>query len=328
MKWNLKWSEADLPRDARRRNRNREWFERKVILIRLEDDSGRVGFGEIAPLAGFGGESLEKAKDFLESLCGVWDDAKGVPDERHLPCSASALSGAAAFADDLKRISADDSIVNTAFPGGLREAAENWREFTALGFRHFKIKLGFQQFEPECDQLSHLLDELPGDVRVRLDANGGFTIRQWERWVDIFAHHPAIEFLEQPLCLADSLRHGPSLAAAHGILPLALDESVQTPEDWKRWLEDFDWPGYMVMKPSMFGHWSTVRRTLAACRDRVCLSSAMESPVGQAAIFRLAVLEKVPLPVGMGVCAETARRSVLGKSLLEDAFRFGRERVS
>ncbi|MCD8481330.1 MAG: hypothetical protein LR015_00825 [Verrucomicrobia bacterium] len=35
------------------------WSERTGVLLRLEDDAGRVGFGEAAPLDQFGGETLQ-----------------------------------------------------------------------------------------------------------------------------------------------------------------------------------------------------------------------------------------------------------------------------
>ena len=42
------------------------WERRRGGLIRLENDAGQVGFGEVAPIQAFGTETLEEA--FLDRL--------------------------------------------------------------------------------------------------------------------------------------------------------------------------------------------------------------------------------------------------------------------
>ena len=37
------------------------WAEREGLIVRVEDESGRVGFGEIAPIEWFGTETLAEA---------------------------------------------------------------------------------------------------------------------------------------------------------------------------------------------------------------------------------------------------------------------------
>ncbi|HEY9658068.1 MAG TPA: hypothetical protein V6C65_06425, partial [Allocoleopsis sp.] len=51
------------------------WAVREGIILRLSDASGRVGWGEIAPIAAFGSEGLEQALALCRSLSGevTWE---------------------------------------------------------------------------------------------------------------------------------------------------------------------------------------------------------------------------------------------------------------
>jgi O-succinylbenzoate synthase len=45
-----------------------KWDIREGIILRLTDESGKVGWGEIAPISWFGSETLEQALDFCRQL--------------------------------------------------------------------------------------------------------------------------------------------------------------------------------------------------------------------------------------------------------------------
>ena len=44
------------------------WDVREGIILRLSDEIGRVGYGEIAPISWFGSETIEQALDFCRQL--------------------------------------------------------------------------------------------------------------------------------------------------------------------------------------------------------------------------------------------------------------------
>ena len=44
------------------------WDVREGIILRLTNETGRVGWGEIAPISWFGSETLEQALDFCQQL--------------------------------------------------------------------------------------------------------------------------------------------------------------------------------------------------------------------------------------------------------------------
>src|SRR5207237_3044231 len=44
------------------------WDVREGIILRLTNETGQVGWGEIAPISWFGSETLEQALDFCQQL--------------------------------------------------------------------------------------------------------------------------------------------------------------------------------------------------------------------------------------------------------------------
>ena len=51
------------------------WAEREGLIIRLEDESGAVGYGEIAPIPWFGTETLAEAEEICWKFGDQVDDA-------------------------------------------------------------------------------------------------------------------------------------------------------------------------------------------------------------------------------------------------------------
>ncbi|MBD0269728.1 MAG: o-succinylbenzoate synthase, partial [Cyanobacteria bacterium Co-bin8] len=50
------------------------WSVRQGILLRLTDSTGRVGYGEVAPIPWFGSETTAAALALCQSLSGWQDD--------------------------------------------------------------------------------------------------------------------------------------------------------------------------------------------------------------------------------------------------------------
>ena len=48
-----------------------------------------------------------------------------------------------------------------------------------------------------------LLERLPATARLRLDANAGWDRAEADRWVEVLAADPRLEWLEQPLAVDD-----------------------------------------------------------------------------------------------------------------------------
>lgn len=305
------------------------WMEREGIVLRLEDEQGRVGFGEVAPIPWFGTETLAEAGNVLAKL-GETVEAASLEDidEGH-GCLRFALASAmteagriiadppdpaharhvkdAAFArgygghrnaPDLSSAAARRMPVAALLPAGKAALAAADKAL-AEGFVAFKWKVGVLAAAEEWVLLDDLLARLPGHVKLRLDANGAWTTRQAAKWLERCAERP-IEFVEQPVGSEDV----DALTGLAGDYPttLALDESVTGLPSLRTWLER-GWPGALVVKPALAGAPASVLGLLAKHQADVVFSSAFETAVGRQAALRMAFQFKTrhPRALGFGV---------------------------
>lgn len=271
-----------LPLRAPLRTAHGLWTEREGLVVRLEDEAGLVGFGEIAPLPWFGTETRAQA----EEVCRKFGDRAGAALLDEVPekfgCVRFALAQARAGSAALPP--AARLPVAALLPAG-RDARPLLRAKLEAGFLAFKWKVGVGAVDDELGLLDDLLSVLPAHARLRLDANGGWTRRQAERWLARCAERP-VEFVEQPLAPADE----DALLGLAGDYPvkLALDESVVRLADARRW-QGLGWPGVFVVKPALAGPLAELAEWILATEADVVLSSAIETALGRAAILRAAL---------------------------------------
>jgi O-succinylbenzoate synthase len=275
------------------------WAAREGLLVRLEGADGAVGLGEAAPIPHFGGETSEEDAAFCQSLGGRVD-------ERALSAVPAGLPALrAAFACALRRTPwapAQRSLAVAALlpPGTASLGA--CAPLADAGFRSFKWKVGTGDPKDERSILDDLIGALPSGSRLRLDANGAWTLAESERWLERAAERPAVEFIEQPLAwdsrgVEDNLR---GLAADHPV-PIALDESIARDGDIERWI-GLDWPGFYVVKPSLLGDPRATLGRLFVASTRVVFSSALETAVGAREALRMAFAwPGTPRALGFGV---------------------------
>ncbi len=266
------------------------WIWREGLLVRLKDSRGRMGYGEVAPIPWFGSESVEEARDFCES-CGGNLGAGIVPDrlpatQFGLDCARADLSQATpqaawepAIADICGLLPAGEAALDTA------------RQRIAQGHCTLKWKIGVCAIAAEILWLKQLVEALPQHTQLRLDANGGLSIDQAERWlatcdlINAEANGCAIEYLEQPL--------PPGQVEAMGELgqryrtAIALDESVATLAQlencWNR-----GWRGVVVVKPAIAGSPQRLQAFCQKHQPRLVFSSAFETGIGRRAAIALA----------------------------------------
>lgn len=269
------------------------WAIREGMVLRMEDGDGRIGFGEVAPVLGFGVENLSDAEAWLQSLGGICEPgASRVPDS--LPCCQFAISGALGWIHGDFELEGGPCEMETAglLPAG--EAAITQQEqMLAEGYRVFKWKIGVGAVKQELE----IAETLAQRGRVRLDANGGLDETSMVEWFKFMQENDNIEFLEQPLPVGE-WQGVQELAEKFGLGErVALDEEVATREDIRK-MRNEGWSGLFVIKSALAG-WIGEERFKEAIH-----SSALETGIGKEVALRLAVGSEHCLGFGVGKLLE------------------------
>ena len=236
-------------------NARQTWTERTSLILVLEDDEGRVGLGEAAPLPGHSPETLAEARaDILSSspTCPSVQFARA--------CAELDLRGQREGKPIWALLRAEapgaiecNALVTSEPPNWARDVAA----VVARGARVVKLKVGYADVDEQLRELERLDRTLPARVILRLDANCSFSPEAAAR---VRALSPArFEYLEDPVADASTLQ-------STGI-PWASD---QLPGD----------APVRIVKPTVSG-------TLLH-PDDVVLTHAFEGPIAYAALVQLA----------------------------------------
>ena len=300
MHLHLQFRRYRLPFRAVVRTAHGPWAEREGIVVRIEDEAGRVGFGEAAPIPHFGTERVQEDEAGCRAV-GEWTDAArlaAVPAQ--LACLKNALTCALA---DVGRVSDPPSesratsvspegqvkdlpylAVAALLPAG-KPALAQIEPRLELGFRVFKWKVGVGDPADEMVLLDDVCARLPSGAKLRLDANGAWDRRRAERWLERCAERP-VEFVEQPIAADARGAHDVLLGLAGDYpTPLALDESLMRDGDIDRWL-GAGWPGVFVVKSALLGDVGAALVKLRKAKATVVFSSALETALGARAALQ------------------------------------------
>lgn len=274
-----------------------EHTEREGVLVRLEDDAGHVGWGDVAPLPGFSPETLAEALADLRRATDVfagrspgpdWTDPNGelhsaldaldlVPSARfgldlavfHLACEATGRTLAEAMHPDPEVTVPVNALL--VGEGDVVVAAER---LVAGGYRTLKLKVGRAGLDAEIALVRTLHERLP-DVALRLDANQAWAMDDAVRFAE-GVRGCALDYVEEPL------RNPADLPVLwfDTRLPVALDESLvgTAPEA----LQGKGWATAAVLKPTLLGGVARTLRFASQARAlgvRPVLSGAFESGV-------------------------------------------------
>jgi o-succinylbenzoate synthase len=279
-------------------------ISRQGFIVVLEH-AGDQGVGDCAPLPTAGTESMRKALARLHQWQrrlerGRWDS------ERILAVLSGEWRSEAPAADTAVEAAALDlSARRRALPlrsllaGQAREqvhanlmlgslaslSAGVLDDAVAGGWRCLKLKVGIAPVEDEIARLLAVVPRLPRDARIRLDANGAWSLPCAERFVGACADLP-IDALEEPM----SRPVDAALASLQSTatFPLALDESLAG-----RWpIDPAQLPvRRLVLKPGVVGGLRptlTLARAALVSGRQVVLTSLIESAVGLWATVQLA----------------------------------------
>jgi O-succinylbenzoate synthase len=256
------------------------------MIIRLEDETGRIGYGEIAPIPWFGSETLEDALFFCRSLDNSITEEKIflIPDT--LPACSWAFESAIENLRLGEFIEPNNLNFSYLLPTG-QEAIERLPEIlTDVNTDTFKWKIGIESPDKELKLLEKLSSQLPDGIKIRLDANGGLSLDEARDWLRVTDRLSCIEFIEQPLP-PERFEEMVGLERSFST-SIALDESVSKIRQIEAYYRK-GWRGIFVIKPSIMG---SIRR-FRELRERYPLdtvfSSALETSIGRRSALRLAV---------------------------------------
>ena len=272
------------------------WFEREGILVRIEDEHGRVGFGEVAPLPDFGTETLDEAVAYLTALDGIAPSGGVNAVPVALRCCQFALGSAWRQIHWAKW--PDYRFTNCALLPTGDTAMEALSLRAQEGFRVFKLKIGVAPLNSELALLNSLLALLPEGGRLRLDANGGLSLSALDDWQTFLMGTSALEFLEQPLPRGDETTMAER--ARHSDFAFALDESVASVDDLDAMVALGQWPGAFVLKASIMGAPEAILAAGGSAPNPLVFSSVFETAIGLHAVLSLAGEAGTRAPVGFG----------------------------
>jgi o-succinylbenzoate synthase len=259
---------------------------REMVLLRLCDEDGLVGLGEAVPLSLRGGTALAEVVAELEGLGerDTLDEAALEGGRLSAPARCAALTalvdlrGRRAVSTGPEAVAPEPVRCNATLVAGRPTAvaadAERWAE---EGFSTFKLKLGAGE---DVDQVRAVRDALGEEARIRVDANGAWDVKT-ARHILAQLEPLDIELAEQPVATMEELRE----VAASTPIPIAADESVESPADAKLALETraCSLAGIKLSKVGGPEEAIAIAEVLPSY-----LSSALDGPVGIAAAAQVA----------------------------------------
>lgn len=262
-----------------------EWSVREGIIVSLRDGQGRTGRGEIAPLSWFGSETLEQALTFCEGLeQTVEEDAiANLPDR--FPACQFAFESAL---ENLKGITLTPIQKQFKFsellPNGT-DAIAYLAQISPIADRTFKWKIGVDAIAEEINNCLKIIELLPENTKLRLDANGGLRFEQAKQWLDLTENYDCVEFIEQPLP-SQEVEELLFLSEQYQT-PLALDEAIANLRQLQIW-RDRGWQGIYVIKAAIMGSPSKLRHFCREYPMDMVFSSVFETAIGRQAVLNLA----------------------------------------
>jgi L-alanine-DL-glutamate epimerase-like enolase superfamily enzyme len=280
---------------------------RSGLLLRLTDETGRVGQGEAAPLPGYSPDSAEDAARDLErvgraELPGIDVEASLEEQLTHFIGSLQICSPAARFAVETalldlagqhldlpvaallgaSRSTLPISTLVTDWPGP--QWVESGKRALERGITVVKFKIGYA-FDSEHRALEEVARALGGVARLRLDANQRYNRSEAAvRLASLAPLRP--ELVEEPISggIDRNLESFP--------VPIAADETLQRPQSAEGALDAISRGRLraLVLKPMALGG---IYACLALARRAVALGGAAlvthmhDGPVAHAATSAL-----------------------------------------
>ena len=271
--------------------------ERHVIEISVREGTF-CGYGEAAPLPGFGLESFQDAEAGLQN----W-----VRDPEQLPASPAALSGAVTALEYLELqkegICLPAASIAVQALVGASEASDveaQVAQAVASGYSAVKLKVATTETSVDIDRIQVAAAVTNGETLLRLDANGGWSPDEALKVLTAVSD-TEIELIEEPTRDPSEWRE---ISTRTG-LKVGADEQLTDRLQIDRILE-LEAAQTFVLKPSVLGGPESTRQLASRAQDhnvRVLISSLLDGPIGLRTARDLAI-ELAPQEIhGLGTAA-------------------------
>lgn len=212
-----------------------------VMVIKLVDGEGRVGWGEACPVTGYSPESPAQAWRWIsKKLSGIVGASPKALRElldvsmAQYPFVVSAIyEGLADLArSPLLHRDAPSAVrlLGTVNTLDKRAAPDVARQLLERGYTTLKVKVGYDPRE-DAERVCRIAEAVEGKARLRMDANQGYSLADA---IDFAQRVPAdaVEVFEQPVP-ADRWDQLKTIGRLK-LLPLMLDESIYDDSDIRR----------------------------------------------------------------------------------------------
>jgi o-succinylbenzoate synthase len=308
------------------------WVEREAWILRLVDEDGRVGLGEVV-LEPANGEVAETILEALirEAVEGAADGLPALADlEQHGAPGRALAAGVEGARLDLARPVAaevDDGGwvgVNATLPSlGPEAAAEAALQSVESGFVTLKVKAGAErETEVLVERVRAIRAAVGPEIALRLDVNGAWDLETATDRLEAIGRFD-IEFVEQPLAAHDVDAMAELRRRVR--VPIAADEAAASVREVRGLLEAgaID---VLVIKPARVGGPGAVAEIAALAAARgvpVVISTLFETGIGIAAALAMAMdvpevaSEHWPEPLDHGLAtAGLLEHDLLARSLI------------
>ena len=279
------------------------------VVVRLTNDSGEEGWGEAAPLMYI---TKETGSEMAAALRGAAPRIRGKEADELLAALDQVADftglGAARTALEIAAIDlatkASQAPFSQVFGGHKRnavaldapigllppdEAIKKAEPLVAQGVGTLKVKSGVDM-EADAERIERLRERFGPDIKLRTDANGGFTPEEALRFTDRMVEID-LEHFEQPVLPSEEKHIDVFREIRARGMQVALDESLFSIDDARR-LVDEDACDIGLVKIAKFGGprnaWE-VARVFDAAGKPALLSSPYESYIAKSAGFALAL---------------------------------------
>jgi O-succinylbenzoate synthase len=259
---------------------------KKGLLLYAKTVEGKGAFAEVSPLLRFSLETLEEAKNQLESLRKeILDSPLDVLQQKKL--LPSVAFGLDSLIYSLSCNNSPDSYPLCGFLSGtFKEMQDEIPFLINEGYKHIKIKVSKLSF----DEAHQVIEKLLAKAVLKIDVNRIWSLKES---LSFFSRYPldTFEYIEEPVSDIKDLAYFP--------YPIALDETLR---------ENGPIPSLpnikaFIIKPMLTGGLKEIQKLLDLAhliKASVTLSSSYESGVGLFHLCSLLKRAKIPVhPLGV-----------------------------